>query len=126
MTDEQKKLPWFKHMEDTIRNFSNKYREKFTRGAEEHGGNLHLKPALKVSSWAFEEVLDLVSYLSVVDSHLKDIQKLVDEAQSMITFDEGRSGVSMFHQRSEYRETITKIYNIIHVGNPEGVEQEGD
>ena len=113
------KAPWEIHMEETIEDFSKKYREKFTRGVKEHGGNLHRKPALNVSSWALEEVLDLVSYLSVIEGHLKTIRDITDRALN--------SPISNPHQlEHNYQETVQQISNIIHIGNPEGEVQEGD
>jgi hypothetical protein len=78
----QKKAPWKTHLEETLKFFSKRYKDKFTRGVKEHGGNLHRKPAIEMVEWSFDEVLDLVSYQSVLRSHVLEIKKIIDDSLS--------------------------------------------
>lgn len=110
-------LPWRTHMKETISSFSKRFRSKFIRGVKEHGGNLHMKPAIKMIEWSLDEVVDLVSYQSVLLSHLKTIQHIVDNAINP---------AEILKSAKDYRNALEKISNILQVGNSEGKFQKGD
>lgn len=111
------KAPWRVYMEETVSSFSKRFKAKFIRGVKEHGGNLHMKPAIEMIEWSLDEVIDLVSYQSVLRSHLNTIQQIADDALNSKT---------VFRKPEEYREALEQISNILRVGNPQGEPQKGD
>lgn len=64
------------HIAAIIERAAGALRDKYLRGQEEHGGQLWRKPCL---GRAYEEVLDLMIYLDVVQEH---IQAIVEIAES--------------------------------------------
>ena len=92
----------------------NKYRE----GCAEHGGDLQRKPVIEFIS---DEVIDQICYLSVLKQQWNDMIKI---ARSTKIEASGHSDA--FRMCEILRLGINKIENILTMGNPEGIETEGD
>lgn len=65
------------HKDQLINNFSTEYVNKYNKGQEEHGGNLWEKPSMIRN--AKDEVLDQWSYISVIESQIKEAIALMDD-----------------------------------------------
>lgn len=85
MTDAQKA-----HVESLLGKFQAEATEKYSKGAEEHGGNIWDIPATKLLDNAIEEAIDLIVYLYTLRNKLSNpsnhssLQQCVREVQKAI------------------------------------------
>lgn len=96
------------HVALVLDTLSDELPTKYMQGQREHGGNLWRKPVLDFMG---EEVLDMVVYYDVLRRQNDLLKQLCRE---------GMAGSSDSYQ------ALQSIYNVLTVGNPEGVKEEGD
>lgn len=80
-------------------------KRKYMRGQREHGGELWRKPC---AYRAYEEALDLIVYLDVVQEHLESIGLIATKALS---------------GKIPRERALQMIYNIVMMGNASGVPE---
>jgi len=82
--------------------------EKYMAGQKEHGGKLWRKQVLP---FAWEEVLDLPVYLHVLKQQHEEMKNICLKGMGGDIYED---------------DALMMIYNILTIGNAEGVQEEGD
>jgi hypothetical protein len=100
------------HMENIADWFKEKATTKYFRGQKEHGGKLWRKPALKLLG---DEILDMPIYFRVLEEQQEEVLNQLQKALTKYTHNYTLWSI-MVH--------VQKAYNILKVGNPEGIAEE--
>lgn len=81
---------------------------KYDVGQEEHGGRLWRKNVLSMMG---DEIIDFVVYFSVLEQQVKRAAEILDDARSL-------------HEPYNLQKEMTKAYNVLTIGNEEGIPEE--
>jgi hypothetical protein len=92
------------HVELIISDFAKQATKKYMKGQEEHGGRLWRKNCLP---FMFEEVIDFYVYMHVVNAQLVEMKYLLKNAIALKDW-----------------ELVEAAYNLLTMGNKEGVPEE--
>lgn len=90
--------------------------KKYKIGQKEHGGNLWRKPVINFMG---DELTDHIVYFHVLKEQWNEMEKIATAAL------DGKSP-DMIAAVFDYSRALVKIRNILTIGNPEGVKEQGD
>lgn len=91
---------------------------KYLKGQAEHGGSLWRKPVINFMG---DELTDHICYFHVLKQQWNEMIEIADSALKIPANPEMESP-----RATGYRDSLTKIRNILTVGNKEGVREAGD
>ena len=97
------------HMERICNWFKIAGTKKYNRGQAEHGGKLWRKPALKLLG---DEILDIPIYFRVLEEQQEEV---LDQLQMALAAGHDLAVITMH---------IRNAYNILKIGNKEGITEE--
>jgi len=104
-------VPWDtpeQHVEDILAWIAQAHGDKYMAGQEGHGGRLWRKRVIESLE---DEMLDFLSYFHVIKYQWSLMEAICEDA---------------FDGRLDPVEALRQIQNVLEVGNPEGVREEGD
>ena len=94
---------------------------KFATGVTEHGGKLYRKPVLKMLR---DEIIDAAVYFEVLEKQHEDALAELSPVISAIEFNDIYDYPSAKPDHKKLCQAITRAYNILKFGNPEGEIEE--
>jgi len=104
---------WKKHLGQIVGECVDDLVDKYTLGQKEHGGRLWRKPCLPRLK---DEALDMIVYVYTLDEQHCAAMELLEQARTL--YDEPGHGMD------EVMDLVSRAFNILLKGNPDGDDEE--